>query len=142
MSKAPKNLVASVQARLNNLTRDQGRTHQELLQYYAIERFLYRLSESEYRDGFVLKGGVVFIAWRIPLRRPTRDIDLHGRTPYEIADVVEIVKRICLQPGPPDGLNFDASSVKGERIQGRAEIEGVRMQFTAFLGNARIPIVK
>ena len=76
MTKTPKNLVASVQARLNNLARGQGRIHQELLQYYAIERFLYRLSESQFRDSFVLKGGVVFIAWRIPLRRPTRDIDL------------------------------------------------------------------
>lgn len=140
MMEAPKNSIASIQARLNNMARVQGRTHQELLQYYAIERFLYRLSESEYRDRFVLKGGVVFIAWRIPLRRPTRDIDLHGRTPYQVTDVIEIVKSICLQTVSPDGLDFDVDSVQGEIIQGRAELAGVRIRFTAYLGNARIPM--
>jgi hypothetical protein len=140
MTKMPKDLIASIQARLNNLARDQERPHQELLQYFAIERFLYRLSESEYRNSFVLKGGVVFFAWGISLRRPTRDIDLYGHTPYDVAYVEEIVKSICRQPVTPDGMEFDKNSVRGESIQGRAELEGTRIRFTGYLGNARIPM--
>jgi hypothetical protein len=71
VSDAPRDLAASVRARLNNRAREQGRPFQELLQYYAIERFLYRLAQSRYRQSFVLKGGVVFFSWGISLRRPT-----------------------------------------------------------------------
>jgi hypothetical protein len=97
MTKTPENLTISILARLNNLARSQGRPHQELLQYYAIERFLYRLSESAHRNSLVLKGGVVFFAWGIPLRRSTRDIDLHGRTHFDVVSVEGIVKDICQQ---------------------------------------------
>ena len=140
MTKIPRDIVASVQARLNNLAHAQGRTHQELLQYYAIERFLYRLSESVHRNSFVLKGGVVFFAWRIPLRRPTRDIDLHGLTLYDVVQIEGIIKGICHQTVVPDGMEFDENSVRGEVIQGRAELEGARIRFTGYLGNTRIPM--
>jgi hypothetical protein len=50
------NLAASVQARLQNLARASKRPFQESLQYYAMERFLYRLSATPHRARFVLKG--------------------------------------------------------------------------------------
>ncbi len=50
------NVAASVRARLTNRARADDRPFQELLQYYRLERFLYRLSKSDYRDRFVLKG--------------------------------------------------------------------------------------
>lgn len=49
----------------------------ELLTRYILERFLYRLSQSEFRDKLVLKGGMLLEVFDI--RRPTRDIDLQGR---------------------------------------------------------------
>jgi hypothetical protein len=51
-----KNLAASVRARLANLARSQKEDFQELLSGYARERLLYRLSVSDYQEGFVLKG--------------------------------------------------------------------------------------
>lgn len=39
-----------------NQSRAQNRSFQELMQYYAMERFLYRLAQSEYADRFLLKG--------------------------------------------------------------------------------------
>lgn len=54
-----KNLPASVQARLMNQARATQRPFQELLQYYAMERFLYRLSSSPHRSRFILKGGLM-----------------------------------------------------------------------------------
>jgi hypothetical protein len=69
LSKA--NLATSVRQRLLNQARSQERPFQELLQYYAMERFLYRLSRSEYAQMFILKGALLLTAWRAPLSRPT-----------------------------------------------------------------------
>ena len=138
MTKGSDALAISVQTRLNNLARARGGLYQETVQHFATERFLYRLSTSAYQEQFVLKGGVVFAAWGIPLRRVTRDIDLHGVSPYTIDDVVTILQAICRQSVPPDGLRFDAASVRGEEIQGRAEHAGVRVRFMGYLGGVRI----
>jgi len=53
-----KNVGASVRRRLLNLARQETRPFQELLQYYAMERFLFRMSVSPYADLFVLKGAM------------------------------------------------------------------------------------
>lgn len=52
-----KNIAASVRQRLANKAKESGRPFQEMLQYYAMERYLYRLAQSRHRDNFVLKGG-------------------------------------------------------------------------------------
>lgn len=57
-----KNLPASVRQRLANKAQETGRPFQELLQYFAMERFLYRLSRSPHADKFVLKGALMFTA--------------------------------------------------------------------------------
>lgn len=75
-----RDLGASVRQRLLNQSRAQNRPFQELLQYFAMERFLYRLAKSPYADRFVLKGALLLTAWRAPISRPTMDIDLAGRT--------------------------------------------------------------
>ena len=51
----------SVKARLKNVAMETGRTFQDLLGSYGMERTLYRLSISDYRDKFTLKGGIFFI---------------------------------------------------------------------------------
>jgi hypothetical protein len=71
-----KNLPTSIHDRLLNQARTSGRPFNELLQYYAIERFLYRLSRSPYANQFVLKGALLFRVWGLQAFRPTRDIDL------------------------------------------------------------------
>ena len=55
-----KNLPASIQDRLMSRARENDRPFNEVLQYFAIERFLYRLAQSQYAGGFVLKGAVLF----------------------------------------------------------------------------------
>jgi hypothetical protein len=74
-----RDLGASVRQRLLDRSRAQNRSFQELLQYYAMERFLYRLANSAHADRFILKGALLLTAWRAPLSRPTMDIDLEGR---------------------------------------------------------------
>lgn len=51
-----KNLAASIHGRLLNKAKEEGRPFNELLQYFAMERFLYRLSKSTHAREFVLKG--------------------------------------------------------------------------------------
>lgn len=55
MNYEPKNIVASVQARLKNIARQEGQSFDLILLLYFQERFLYRLSVSAYADKFVLK---------------------------------------------------------------------------------------
>lgn len=134
------NVAASVHQRLLNLARAEGRPFNELLQYYALERFLYRLGRSPHRDRLVLKGALMFGVWDAPFPRPTRDIDLLGRMPNEV-DVVTITLRdVCEQPVQDDGLRFATETVVGERVALAADYAGVRVRFTAYLGSAHIPM--
>lgn len=62
-----------------------------MLQYFAMERFLYRLSVSPHAEKFLLKGAMMLRVWRVPLSRPTMDIDLLGRTANGPEQIVGIV---------------------------------------------------
>lgn len=66
MKEPARNIAASIQARLRKEADEQGKPFAEILQYYAMERFLYRLSKSEYVDKFVLKGGLLLYGWNVP----------------------------------------------------------------------------
>jgi len=133
-----KNVAASVHQRLLNKARQTGRPFNELLQYFAMERFLYRLSQSPHADKFVLKGALMLNVWRAPVSRPTMDIDLLGRTDNRVEAIVDIVREACLQDVQSDGVTFDATSVEGQGIAETAAYEGVRVQFRGNLGTARI----
>lgn len=135
-----RNIAASVHQRLLNQARKSDRPFGELLQYYAIERFLYRLSKSSHSREFILKGALMLVAWRSPLSRPTRDIDLLGRVENSIASVTTAVKDICLQAVEPDGIVFDPANIQGERITEDADYPGVRIRLPGRLGQARLTI--
>lgn len=138
MKKEIKDLPASVHARLKNLAEQSGRTFQELFYYYAMERFLFRLFSSQYSNSFLLKGGLMFKGWGIPLRRPTRDIDVQGYQESSIVNLETIVQDICARDVEPDGMRFDPDSVRGETIINEAEYQGIRIHFIGYLGKAPI----
>ena len=58
-----KNVAASVRQRLMNSAKASGRPFQEVLQYFAMERFLYHLSQSPHAERFILKGALLFNLW-------------------------------------------------------------------------------
>ena len=66
MTKDIKNIRASIRARLQNKAKETNRPFAEILQYFGIERFLYRISCSEYANNFILKGALMFIIWNVP----------------------------------------------------------------------------
>lgn len=90
--RSPRNIPASVRQRLLNRAKSDRRPFNELLQYYAMERFLYRLSQSAHAGRFVLKGALMLRAWRSPELRPTMDIDMLGQTSNEVADIVDQIR--------------------------------------------------
>ena len=105
MSKEVRNLPASIHDRLLHLAKQNGLTFDQVFYYYALEGLLHRLSQSRHAQSFVLKGGLMFFGWGLPLRRPTRDIDLQGYTTNTVENLVEIIQEVCSVPiNPPDGM--------------------------------------
>jgi hypothetical protein len=131
-------MAASVRQPLLDKARETGRPFNELLQYFGMERFLYRLSKSPHANNFILKGALMLTVWDAPLTRPTLDIDLLGRIDNRIETIVRVTGEICLQEVEPDGLAFDIATIEAERIAEDADYEGIRVRFRGSLGTARI----
>ncbi len=136
--KTPGNIAASVRQRLLNKARGDQRPFNELLQYYAMERFLYRLSKSPHANRFILKGALMLRAWRSPEFRSTMDIDLLGKTDNGEAEIVSQIRDILAIETPPDGLVFDPAFIRAERITEDADYEGIRIRFRGMLDSARV----
>jgi hypothetical protein len=135
-----KNIDASVRQKLLNKSRQEKRPFQELLQYYAMERFLYRLSQSTHNHCFTLKGALLLWVMQGPDIRPTRDIDMLGQTSNHPEAVLAQVSDVLATGVMNDGLSFDSNTLKAEAITEDADYQGVRVTFTGFLGNAKIPM--
>ncbi|MBI5057511.1 MAG: nucleotidyl transferase AbiEii/AbiGii toxin family protein [Nitrospirae bacterium] len=140
MKKDIKNIEASVRGQLQNKAKETHRPFAEILQYFGMERFLYRLSRSEYANRFILKGALMFTVWHIPQRRTTLDIDFLARFDNQTTSIEKMVKDVCKTDVIPDGLIFDYNSVKGQRIKEDADYERVRVKFAGFLQRSRIPM--
>ncbi len=141
MTKRPRaNFAVSVHQLLLNRAPETHRPFNELLHYYVMERFLYRLSKSPHADRFILKGALMLTACKLESYRPRMDIDLAGKTANHVEGIVAIAKEVCTQHIEPDGLVFDPASVAGARIAENANYEGVRIRLRANLSTARIPL--
>ena len=132
------NVAASVHDRLLSRAKAEEKPFQEILQYYAIERFLFRLSRSTYADRFVLKGALMHQLWGGSLSRSTRDIDFMGRFSSSVEQAVEIFRECFAVAVDDDGLRFEAESIRGEEIRIDAYYHGVGVTFSAYLENAMI----
>jgi predicted nucleotidyltransferase component of viral defense system len=140
MAREVKNVAASVRARLLNLAQQSGRDFQLLLTNYALERLLYRLSVSPYRDRFVLKGALLFTVWLEDPFRPTRDLDLLGHGDAETAAIAAVFREILSQTVPGDGLVFDVDGLDATVIREDARYGGIRIETTATLERAWVPV--
>ena len=140
MKKDIKNIEASVRALLQNKAKETNRPFAEVLQYYGMERFLYRFSRSKYADKFVLKGALLFTVWQIPERRTTLDIGFLARYDNQVASIEAVMRDVCDVSVDPDGLVFDSKDVQGRKTKEDADYEGVRIKFLGFLERSRIPM--
>lgn len=134
-----KNIAVSTRQKLLNKARKDQRPFAELLQYFAMERFLYRLSQSKYKDKFILKGALALLAWNAPTVRPTKDIDLLGEFDNNVEVIIQVISEICKQNvEPDDGLNFDIKTITGIKIKEGADYQGVRVRFLSYLDTAKV----
>lgn len=140
MKSGTKDRAASVRQRLMNIARDRKEDFQLVLSRYALERLLFRVSLSEYRDQFLLKGATLFQLWSGQPHRPTRDLDLLGRGDPSIERFEQLFRDVCEQVVDEDGLTFLANTVRAEQIKEEDEYQGLRVRFEARLGNARVPV--
>ncbi len=132
------NIAASVHQRLLNKARESSRPFNELLQHFAIERFIFRLSKSPHANRFVLKGALMFSAWTGSMSRPTMDIDLLGKIENSIDLVVAVFKDVCEMEVENDGIVFHKDTVSAARITEDAYYKGVRVLLRGNLGSIRI----
>ncbi|MGF6419279.1 putative nucleotidyltransferase component of viral defense system [Stenotrophomonas sp. AN71] len=128
--------VASIRQRLLDHARNHGEDFQFVLDRFAVERLLYRLSASRYRDQFLLKGAMLFAVWFDAPHRPTRDADFLRFGSTEPAHLLRIARSLCAVASD-DGLHFDPASIAIEATREDAAYEGLRMRLIAYLGRAR-----
>lgn len=124
---------------LQDQARRTRRQTQELLQLYVLEGFLARLADSDMRERFVLKGGVLLAAFGS--RRPTKDVDLSGRDlANDTTAVLELVRSVLtVAPPAKDGIEFSADTATAEVIREEDDYAGVRVHVETRLASARLP---
>jgi hypothetical protein len=138
--KTPPNVAQSVRQRLKNVADVQGRPFSEVLQWYAIERFIARLSRTPHAEDMLLKGAALMRAWEATPTRPTMDVDLAAIRVLSVDEVIAAICTCLLADVGPDGLDFDLDSVRGEEIRVARRHPGVRVRCRGFLGTARVSL--
>ena len=112
-----KNTAASVRQRLLNIAREAKEEFQFVLTRYALERLLFRLSQSPHGSRFVLKGAMLFRVWTGAVHRPTKDLDLLGYGENSPEQMASIFQEVCRSAVIDDGLKFIAETVTAELIK-------------------------
>ena len=135
------NSVASVKDRLKNKMNETGKTMEQLLVTYGLERTIYRISVSSYADRFTLKGGIfLYAVFGGEFARMTTDIDLLAQ---KISNDTEEMKKVftdIFSIQTDDPLKYDLNSLDVRTITEFKEYHGVNVSITAFLDRTRIPI--
>lgn len=136
-----KNVAHSIRQRLLNQAKQRNHTLDELVQYYAMERLLYRLSISTYAENFVLKGALLLRVHSVDLSRITRDIDFLGRNvsnaPMALLQVFKDALSLTVEE---DGLRFDLDHIETSEIKKDADYKGIRLIFRGTLDSIKFRI--
>jgi predicted nucleotidyltransferase component of viral defense system len=139
MPKPKLNMGASVRRRLLNIANERGQSFQLLLTRYVNERLLYRLTQTQHRDHFLLKGAVLLMSWFDDPLRPTRDLDLLGFGDSDPEALKAIFREVCAVK-QDDGVVFDIDGLTVGRIREETEYGGLRIKTTATIGGAKVPV--
>jgi hypothetical protein len=129
-------VAASVRARLLNVAKAQGVEFNQVLVRFALERILYRLSQSEHADHFLLKGALLFTLWYDTPHRATRDADLLGFGASDLESVTRTFRDIA-GVAANDGIVFDPASVVASEIRKGVGYAGARILISGKLAKAQ-----
>lgn len=140
MPKAKTNIGASVRARLLKIAKERNQQLELLLTRYVLQRLLYRLSISSYRERFVLKGALLLTTWFDDPLRPTRDLDLLGFGASDADTMLGIFREVCAI-GADDAVTFDIDGLTIDKIREELEYGGLRIKTTATVDGAIVRVV-
>lgn len=131
----------SVKDRLKKQAKEDGRTMQDELVTYGLERTIYRLSVSEYVERFTLKGGIFLYAlFDGNFARATMDIDLLAQhIPNDAKEMKKVFNNI-FSIECDDALRFDLESLDVIDITEFKEYHGVNVSITAYLDRTKVPV--
>ena len=133
--------AASVKARLRNKSLEKGKTLDSLLVAYGIERTVYRLSVSRYKENFTLKGGIfLYAVFNGDFARATTDIDFLADRISNDVDIMRKVFAEIFSIEADDPLSFDLDSLEVTPITEFKEYHGVNASIMAYLERTRIHI--
>lgn len=127
-----------IKGRIKSVAKQNNADARTLMRIYMMERFLERLAQSEYRDNFIIKGGILVTAMIGVAHRSTMDIDTSMKNLNLSAEdalrVVNQVKDIDLD----DGVSFEVKDVSN--IMGEMEYPGIRVTMNANVGRLITPL--
>lgn len=133
--------ATSVKERLKNYAKKNDRIVQDIFTVYVLERTLYRLSVSNYRDKFTLKGGILLYGlYTEDFTRATTDIDLLGARISNEADNMKAVFTEVFSIECDDPIAFKLDSLQVSNITEFKEYHGLNVSILAFLDRTRIPV--
>lgn len=127
-----------IKGRIKSVAKQNNADARTLMRIYMMERFLERLAQSEYRDNFIIKGGILVTAMIGVAHRSTMDIDTSMKnlnlSAEDALQVVNQVKDIDLD----DGVSFDVKDVSN--IMDEMEYPGIRVTMNANVGRLITPL--
>ena len=127
-----------IKGRIKSVAKQNNADARTLMRIYMMERFLERLAQSEYRDNFIIKGGILVTAMIGVAHRSTMDIDTSMKnlnlSAEDAVRVVNQVKDIDLD----DGVSFDVKDVSN--IMDEMEYPGIRVTMNANVGRLITPL--
>lgn len=127
-----------IKGRIKSVAKQNNADARTLMRIYMMERFLERLAQSEYRDNFIIKGGILVTAMIGVAHRSTMDIDTSMKnlnlSTEDALRVVNQVKDIDLD----DGVSFDVKDVSN--IMDEMEYPGIRVTMNANVGRLITPL--
>ncbi len=130
----------SVKDKLRTIAKKQGKVIQDTFTMYVLERVLYRLSISEYRDNFTLKGGILLYGMFDEFCRVTTDIDLLGSMINNDIENIRYVFKNILKIECDDAIDFDLNSLDTKYITVFKEYNGVNVSIDAYMDRTKIPV--
>lgn len=135
-----KDPAESIRARLLKHTKTKGDHFQRVLTRYAIERLLFRLSQTDASENYVLKGAMLFVTWPEQTFRSTGDLDLLGYGDSDPSVITSLFTRICQFECPADGIIFDPATLDVKPVREDDKYQGVRLSLSGELAKAIIPV--
>jgi len=133
-----KGIKKSIHGRLKNWAKKNNESVENTLYRYTIERLLYRLSQSKYKNQFLLKGAFLFTLWFDAPHRTTRDVDFLNTGTNDIKELERIFKDVCIVKVVEDGLTFEPETIRVEPIMEESFYGGIRVRMLAILDKARM----